>query len=506
MSIELKKGDIVELEIIDISHEGMGIGKVDKLIVFVDKVVLGDKVKAKIEKKKKNYAVASLIEIVKMSEFRVASQCDISEKCGGCMYMNLNYREQLKIKERQVREKLIRLAGLENPIVKPIIALDEKDSFNYRNKVVFEISTGGNIMRKGGIIESLGEVTIGFKERKTRNVLDAYDCKIQSLSARTCIKATMQFMKEDNITAWDEKWQQGLMRHMVVRTSEITKEVMVTYVINGKGIPNGEKLIGLLDDELYDVGYNLSSVNISTKKDKVVNGEIYGKEVKLLAGREKIYDYLGDLKFEVSPRSFYQINSKLTKRLYDKVKEYADLTDEDYLLDLYCGVGSIGLYCADKAKYVVGIETVKDAIIDANRNAAINGIVNARFVCGDAEVTLPKLLVYDTDNMDEKECAKDRLLGIDEDVSQIVKNADVVILDPPRAGCKQELLDAVIRVSPNRIVYVSCDAATLARDIRYLVDNGYTFIEATPCDMFGYGGHCETVALLSKLNAQNIST
>ena len=238
----------------------------------------------------------------------------------------------------------------------------------------------------------------------------------------------------------------------------------------------------MLDEAVYEEGFYLESVNISVKKDKESNGEIYGKTIEPYAGKNVIVDYIGDLKFEISPRSFYQVNPKMTAKLYGKAKEYAGLTGNENLLDLYCGVGSIGLFCADSAKYVLGIEAVKEAVVDANRNAAINGIVNARFLTGKAEEVLPELLGGTGD----------------EDLVKVAGNADVVILDPPRSGCHEDLLDAVVTVNPERVVYVSCDPATLARDVAYLAERGYELKEATPFDMFPWTLHVETIALLSR--------
>ena len=477
-----EKGQIVQIEIEDISDQGQGIGKAEGMAIFVGGVTLGDKVTVELTKIKKRYAFAKLIEINKPSQYKVKPVCQYQSQCGGCPLMNTSYQGQLVLKEKHVKDRLSRLGGLDNPKVNPIVGMDEGTEFYYRNKATMPISTGGNIMRKGGIIENLGDPAIGFYKGKSNEVVDCKECYIQSPAAIAAMEATRAFMEQDNITAWDDKWEQGLMRHMIVRTSFKTGEVMVTYIVNGKGIPNGEKLIEMVDDAVYEAGFSLESVNISTKKDKVIGGEIYGKEIIPYAGKHIIVDYIGDLKFEVSPRSFYQVNPIMTEKLYAKAKEYAQLTGEENILDLYCGVGSIGLFMADKAKQVLGIEVVKEAVLDANRNAVINGIVNARFLTGKAEEELPKLL-------DGKG---------DADLVKVAKNADVVVLDPPRAGCAPWLLDAVCQVAPERIVYVSCDPATLARDIKILCDNGYEFVEATPYDLFPMTNHVECVCLLSR--------
>ena len=478
-----KKGDIVQVEITDISDQGQGIGKAEGMACFVGGTVMGDTVLCELTKVKKRYAFGKLLEVVKPSEYRIESQCVYSGKCGGCPLINMDYEGQKILKRKHVIDRLTHLGHLDNPKVNSIIAMEDDFEFNYRNKATMPISTGGNRLKKGGVLENLGEPSVGFYKNKSHEVVDCMDCMIQSKAAMAAAAATRQFMKEDNISAWDDKWELGLMRHMIVRTAFDTGEVMVTYIINGKGIPNGEKLVGMLDDAIYNAGFYLESVNISSKTDKEANGEIYGKTVEPYAGKNVIVDYIGDLKFEISPRSFYQVNPLMTEKLYEKAKEYANLDGEENLLDLYCGVGSIGLFCADKANYVLGIESIKEAVVDANRNAAINGIINARFLTGKAEEVLPELLKGEGD----------------EDLVNVAKNAHVVILDPPRSGCHEDLLKAVVEIAPKRIVYVSCDPATLARDIACLEGKGYKFEEATPVDMFPWTLHVETVALLTKV-------
>ena len=477
-----KKGDIVQIEITDVSDQGQGIGKAEGMAVFVGGTVMGDVVSCELTKVKKRYAFGKLVEVVKPSEYRIEPMCQYSGQCGGCPLVDMSYQGQLILKRKHVVDRLAHLGHLEDPKVNEIIAMEEGQEFNYRNKGTMPISTGGNRLKKGGVLENLGEPAIGFYKNRSHQVIDCQDCMIQSKAAMAAVEATRQFMKEDNISAWDDKWEQGLLRHMVVRTAHETGEVMVTYIINGKGIPNGEKLVGMLDDAIYDAGFYLESVNISSKTDKEANGEIYGKTVDPYAGKNVIIDYIGDLKFEISPRSFYQVNPVMTEKLYGKAKEYAQLTGVEHVLDLYCGVGSIGLFCSEQAKYVLGIESIKEAVVDANRNAAINGIINARFLTGKAEDVLPELLKGEGD----------------EDLVEVAQNADVVILDPPRAGCHENLLDAVCQIGPKRIVYVSCDPATLARDVAYLETQGFKFEEATPVDMFPWTLHVETVALLSK--------
>ncbi|MEG0661742.1 MAG: 23S rRNA (uracil(1939)-C(5))-methyltransferase RlmD [Anaerovoracaceae bacterium] len=464
------KGQQVKIEIIDISNEGQGIGKAEGLAVFVGNTVIGDQVTAELTKVKKNYAFGKLISIDQPSPHRITPLCQYADQCGGCPFASTDYAGQLAVKQKQVADRLSRISGIENPRINEIISMEEP--FAYRNKATFPISTGGNIMRKGGIIENLGEPAIGFYKGKSHDVVDCQQCLIQSPAAMAAAAAMRQFMIEDHITAWDEKWQQGLMKSMVVKTAFATGEVMVVLNINGKGIPASAKLIQMLDDYIYEAGYSLESVVLDNEK-----------EIIPLAGKQIIKEEIGQLSVELSPRSFYQVNPAMAKELYELVRTYAGLTGTENVLDLYCGVGSIGLYCAKEAGYVLGIESLKDAVLDANRNAVINGIVNARFLCGKAEEALPKLLAGEGD----------------EDLVRVARNADVVILDPPRAGCQPWLLDAVAEVAPAKIVYVSCDPATLARDVKYLGDHGYEFVEATPVDMFAWTGHVETAVLMSRV-------
>lgn len=497
----MEKGQIVELRIEDMSAEGAGIGKADGFAVFVKNTVIGDVVKAELTKVKKNYGFGRVTEVVESSPYRQEAQCPYVGQCGGCSYGTLAYEAQLTLKEKQVKDKLVRLGGIANPEMEPIIGME--DPYRYRNKASMPVSTGGLITKKGGIVVPVHEPRIGFYQPKSHDVVDCQDCYLQSEPAMAAAKALRQFMEEDHITSYDPRWDKGLMRHMVVRTAAGTGEVMVVLVINGKGIPNAAKLVDLLDEAIYNVPvyeegplagveFNLESVVVNIHKGKT--NEIMGEECITIAGKPTIMEEVGGLQFEISPLSFYQVNREQMQHLYGKVLEYADLKGHETVLDLYCGVGTIGLFCADEMNKkaaeagetatgrVIGIETIKGAVVDANRNAVVNGIVNARYVCGKAEEELPKM-VSGTDLKDE---------------SLRITQADVVILDPPRAGCDEVLLDTVVEVAPEKIVYVSCDPATLARDIKYLGFRGYEFVKATPVDMFPWTHHVETVCLLSR--------
>ena len=488
-----EKGQETELEIVDISDQGKGVGRVGGkaggMAVFVDRTVPGDVVKARLTKVKKHYAFANLMKILDPSEHRVTPLCHYADICGGCMYAHLDYDGQLELKETQVRSKLERLGGIKSPLIRPIEGMPEP--FHYRNKAAFPISTGGVITKKGGAVESLGKPSIGFYRGKTHDVTNCKKCLLQSAAAMACADAVRRYMKEDHITAWDGKWQKGLMRRLVVRTGFMTGEVMVILVINGRHIPAQEKLVGMLDEALKGVGYTLESVYLNENREK--GEQIFGKEMFNIAGSKTIREKIGGLTFEISPLSFYQVNPVMTRVLYDKVLEYADFKGDENVLDIYCGVGTIGLWCAGKAGYIVGIESVREAVIDANRNAVINGIVDARFICGNAEEVLPEMI---GETLDIEEAKK----KYDEVPVSVAGNADIAILDPPRAGCRPELLEAVTKVGPKKIIYVSCDPATLARDVRILCENGYQFIEASPVDMFPHTRHVETVVLMSRVD------
>ena len=530
----MEKGQIVELTIEDMSAEGRGIGKIydDErgFAVFVQDTVVGDRAKVELTKVKKNYAFGRVSEMLALSQDRQESFCPHSGLCGGCVYSQLSYEAQLALKEKQVCEKLVRLGGLNDPVIMPIIGMGGEDAtevpFRYRNKASMPVSTGGLITQKGGIVKPVHEPRVGFYRPKSHDVVDCEDCLLQSEPAMAAAAALRKFMEEDHITSYDPRWEKGLMRHMIVRTAAGTGEVMVILVINGKAIPNAPKLIEMLDEAIYNVPvyedgplagveFNLESVIVNINKSKNLEGPILGEECITIAGKPTITEEVGGLSFEISPLSFYQVNREQMVRLYEKALEYASLKGDETVLDLYCGVGTIGLFAAaemnrrtaelnaaaalsgttasgqaaaDKSPgRVIGIESVKGAVLDANRNATINGIVNARYVCGKAEEELPKMV-------DPKSELKDESLR--------VTHADVVILDPPRAGCEQPLLKAVVKAAPERIVYVSCDPATLSRDIKWLGEHGYEFKEATPCDMFPWTGHVETVCLLSKLQSK----
>ena len=486
----MEKGQQLVITITDMSNEGKGIGKHEGMTIFADSGVLGDQVLVEITKVKKNYCLARVLETAVPSPSRVEYDCPVQEECGGCPLGSLYYLKQLEWKENLVRDRLIRLGGIENPLVRPIVGMDHP--YRYRNKAQMAISCGGLITRKGGVQENLGKPAIGFYQARTHQVVDCPVCLIQSEAAEAVAAAVRKFMKEDNILAYDPKWEKGLFRHLVVKTALNTGEVMAILVLNGKGIPNAQKLVEMMDEAVSQlppredgIEYSLESVVVNVNKKK--NSEILGEEFINIAGKPNILEEVGEYQFEISPGSFYQVNPVQMEHLYQKAAEYAGLTGKETVLDLYCGVGTIGLFCAKDAGKVIGIESVKQAVLDANRNATINGSVNATFICGKVEDVLPGLLSGQE--------------GKDGEWIPPVK-PDVVILDPPRSGCHPALLEAVAEAAPDRIVYVSCDPATLARDVKLLSEMGYEMKEATPVDMVPQTAHVETCVLLSHKKSQ----
>ena len=509
-----EKGQEIEIEIIDMSEQGRGIGKSEGFTFFVKGAVYGDKVKAVVTKVKKNYGFAQVLEILEESSFRRDFQCPYVERCGGCSLAGLTYEGQLKLKEKQVEDKIKRIAGIDNPLIREIVPSENQT--RYRNKAVMAISQkemGKNKnskdrnknKKKGKISKSQSnnlnlhkaEPLIGFYQAGSRQVLNVDDCLLQAPPVAAVAGALRQFIEEDHITIYNDETGKGLLRHLIVRVAEGTGDVMVTLVINGKCIPNGEKLVTMLDDAIYNLPeridgsyYGLESVMINidkTKDSETKISGIYGNKTEILAGKSVIEDVTEELKYEISPLAFYQVNSKTTEKLYDIAMDLADIKGGETVLDLYCGVGTIGLKaCKRGAGKVIGIESVKPAVIDANRNAVINDIIPARYVTGKAEEELPKLL------KGEGAAEKDSWLAVDK--------IDVAFIDPPRKGCEKELLDAVVQAEPERIVYVSCDPGTLARDIAYIRENGYEFVEAVPVDMFPQTVHVESVVLMTRVS------
>ncbi len=474
-------GDIYKVEIIDMGTEGEGIGRIDGMTVFVEGAIAGDLVEAEITQVKKSFARGKVVDWIKESSRRILPECPYAAECGGCLFQSMDYEGQLLMKQKWVSDRLQRIGGIADAEVKKTLGME--NPYRYRNKAQLPIQAGRLVKNHEGKLRNNKPCSIGFYRPRTHEVVNCKSCMLQAEPAEALSSALRQYIREENVSVYDSKNSMGLLRHLVVKSGFSTGEVMAILVVNGNHLKKVERLVELMDaainalplDEEGQPRWSLESVILNSNKNK--GSQILGKECITLAGKATIMDQVGDLVFEISPKSFYQVNPVQMKVLYDKVVEFAGLTGEETILDLYCGVGTIGLYCASKAKRVIGIESEKAAVLDANRNAVINGIVNAEYIYGKSEEILPKRL---------------------RDVK-----AEVVILDPPRAGCHPELLEAVINLAPSRIVYVSCDPATLARDMKGFIEGGYTVKEVQPVDMFPWTGCIETVCLLSKLRADH---
>ena len=465
----MKKNDFVTLTIEDIGVGGEGIGKAEGMTFFVKDAVVGDVIQARITKLKKNYGYARLMKILKPSEKRKEAKCPVARQCGGCQVQEMAYEEQLKFKERKVRNNLERIGGFESTlldaVMEPICGMEEP--FHYRNKAQYPIGTDRD-----------GNPVAGFYAGRTHQIIPNTVCALGKEINTEVLNIVLEFMKEFHVTAYDEGTGTGLFRHVLIRSGFKTGEIMVCLIVNGTQIPHVETLTERLTKL---PGMTSITMNINCENTNV----IMGKEIRLLWGQEYITDYIGEIKYQISPLSFYQVNPVQTEVLYGLACEYAGLTGQETVWDLYCGIGTISLFLAQKAKQVYGVEIIPQAIEDARKNAEINGITNAEFYVGKSEEVLPDYYrKYEESNPGSR------------------AHADVIVVDPPRKGCDETLLETMVNMEPDRIVYVSCDSATLARDLKYLCENGYELKKVRPADMFPMTVHVETVVLLSKLNAK----
>lgn len=467
----LKKNDTAVIEITDMGIGGEGIGKVDGYTLFVKDAVIGDVSEVKVMKAKKQYGYARLMKIVTPSPDRVEPVCPVARQCGGCQIQEMSYEKQLEFKHNKVRGNLIRLGGFDekmiDEIMEPIAGME--DPFRYRNKAQFPIGTDKN-----------GKIVAGFYAGRTHQIIPVpeSDCALGVKENKEILNIITSFMEEFHIRAYDEEQHAGLVRHVLIRYGFTTKEIMVCLVVNGKSLPHAE----VLTERLAKLP-GMTSITMSVNQEKT--NVIMGTEIKVLWGQEFITDYIGKVKYQISPLSFYQVNPVQTEVLYGQALEYAGLEGEETVWDVYCGIGTISLFLAQKAKKVYGVEIVPPAIEDAKKNAAINGIENAEFFVGKAEEVLPEYY--------EKYA--------EEHPGEHAK-ADVIVVDPPRKGCEESVLETMVQMEPERIVYVSCDSATLARDLKYLCARGYELEKARAVDMFPMSVHVETVVFLSKLNTK----
>ena len=471
------KNDCVELTIEDIGVSGEGIGKVDGYTLFVKDTVIGDVVRVKIMKAKKNYGYARLMDIIKPSKDRVEPACPIARQCGGCQIQAMNYNAQLKYKQKLVKDNLLRISGLTEGVDYEMCEILGMDTpFRYRNKAQYPVGEDKD-----------GNIVMGFYAGHTHSIIACPDddCMLGHSDNAFILNTVKEWMKEYRVRAYNENIHKGTVRHVLIRTGYHTDEVMVCLVI--KKMLRKEAADGLVK-AIQKLKINVASLVVNINKEDT--NVILGKECITLYGRPYIEDYIGDIKFQISPLSFYQVNPKQTEVLYNKALEFAGLKGNESVWDMYCGIGTISLFLAKKAGKVYGVEIVPQAIEDAKNNAKINNIDNAEFFVGKAEEVVPAFykkqtgVQSDNDSTDSKEYDMTR--------------PDVVVVDPPRKGCDKKLLDTIVSMTPDRIVYVSCDSATLARDLKLLVECGYKVEKVQPVDQFGNTVHVETVVLLSK--------
>ncbi len=472
------KNDCVELTIEDIGVSGEGIGKVDGYTLFVKDTVIGDVVRVKIMKAKKNYGYARLMDIIKPSKDRVEPACPIARQCGGCQIQAMNYNAQLKYKQKLVKDNLLRISGLTEGVDYEMCEILGMDTpFRYRNKAQYPVGEDKD-----------GNIVMGFYAGHTHSIIACPDddCMLGHRDNAFILNAVKEWMKEYRVRAYNENIHKGTVRHVLIRTGYHTDEVMVCLVT--KKMLRKEAADGLVK-AIQKLKLNVASLVVNINKEDT--NVILGKECITLYGRPYIEDYIGDIKFQISPLSFYQVNPKQTEVLYNKALEFAGLKGNESVWDMYCGIGTISLFLAKKAGKVYGVEIVPQAIEDAKNNAKINNIDNAEFFVGKAEEVVPAFykkqtgVQSDNDSTDSKEYDMTR--------------PDVVVVDPPRKGCDKKLLDTIVSMTPDRIVYVSCDSATLARDLKLLVEYGYKVEKVQPVDQFGNTVHVETVVLLSQL-------
>ena len=456
----MEKNQEFTVSIEDMSEDGAGIGKLDGYIWFIKDAVIGDVVRARAMKMKKNYGFARLMEILTPSEARVEPKCPVARQCGGCQLQSMDYQAQLRFKERKVYNDLRRIGGLKDlrlEDMEPIMGMEEP--WRYRNKAQFPFGTDKD-----------GRIITGFYAGRTHAIIEQEDCLLGIEENKAILEIIKNFMEEfrrDGLEPYDEAAHKGLVRHALIRKGFATGELMVCLVVNGKKLPHSEELVKRLRKV---PGMSSISYNINMEKTNV----ILGSELVNLYGPGYITDRIGNVSYQISPLSFYQVNPVQTQKLYQTALEFAGLTGGETVWDLYCGIGTISLFLAQKAGMVYGVEIVPQAIEDARQNAALNGLENVEFFVGKAEEVLPE---------------------------QYEKNhicADVIVVDPPRKGCDEHCLETIIKMAPPKVVYVSCDPATLARDVKYLGEHGYELKRVRCCDMFGHSVHIETCVLLQR--------
>ena len=468
----MKKNDVFTVTIEDMGEDGAGIGKTDGYTWFIKDALIGDVIQASVMKMKKNYGFARLVKILEPAPGRVEARCPVARACGGCQLQELDYREQLRFKERKVYNHLKRIGGMDRlflpedrekaagvpnaVVMEPIIGME--DPWRYRNKAQDPVGLGKD-----------GQPAAGFYAGRTHSLIPApgLDCLLGCQENKELLKIILDFMKEYKIPPYDEAAHQGLVRHVLLRKGFSSGGLMVCLVINGEELPHG----GELAERLRAAGVSSVSYSVNMERTNV----IMGTRIVNLYGPGYITDTIGDIEYRISPLSFYQVNPVQTEKLYGTALEFADLSGGETVWDLYCGIGTISSFLAKKAGKVYGVEIIPQAIEDARENARRNGIENVEFFVGKAEEVLPEQ--YERNHV----------------------RADVIVVDPPRKGCDPVCLETILKMAPERVVYVSCDSATLARDVKFLEENGYRATRVRPVDMFPMGGHCECVVKLERV-------
>mgnify|MGYP002744729507 CR=1 FL=1 len=548
-----KKNDLVVLEITDLTEEGQGVGKKDGLVFFVKDSVMGDRVEARILKVKKNYAYAKVEKLLEASPYRITPLCPVAGKCGGCQLQHLSYEKELSWKEDRIAQSLIRIAGLSpEEVESKTEGILGGVLSRYRNKAQYPVQNGkelhveteqigensaldrkektakncivdgkreGNINSMSVVRKELSGLKMGFYGFHSHRIIETEDCLINSAENPLILNCIKDWAREYKISGYEEETGKGLLRHIFLRKGFSTGEILLCLVLNGKSLPHGkelwEKLEGLSlrveEGDLQrgeDVSCGMdaqSQEDVYCGKNGTVQGSIVGlcvninegsgnailgRETRCLYGKDSIEDKIGELSFSISVPSFYQVNPVQTEKIYGKALEYAALTGEETVWDCYCGIGTISLFLAQKAKQVYGLEIVPEAIENAKKNAEKNGLQNAEFFVGAAEEVLPKWVEEQKRELSAK--------GADCGIGDMV---DVVSLDPPRKGCDEACLSAVLELSPKRIVYVSCDPGSLARDIKYLGEGGYVLEKWVGIDNFPRTGHVECIALIQRVKS-----
>ncbi|MBO8157205.1 MAG: 23S rRNA (uracil(1939)-C(5))-methyltransferase RlmD [Bacillaceae bacterium] len=446
----VEKNQVIELKFSDLTHEGNGVGKIDGYPLFVPYALPGEKGKVKVVKVKKNFGYGRLMELTEESPERVEPKCEVYRQCGGCQLQHMSYQMQLEMKHKQVTDALRKIGHITDVPVHPVIGMDEP--WRYRNKVQIPVGE-----REGGLMA-------GFYQKRSHRMIDMSTCHIQDEDNDRMVETVRRIAEEAGIKPYDEEKHRGVLRHIMVRTGQKTKDIMVVLITRTRDLPHKIKII----EGIREAFPNVKSIvqNVNPKRTNVIMGE----ETRVLWGDEYIYDEIGDIRFAISARSFYQVNPTQTEKLYNKALEYAQLSGNETVIDAYCGIGTISLFLAQRSKKVYGVEVVPEAVDDAKRNARLNGIDNAEFFVGEAEKVMPWW----------------KAQGL---------QPDVIVVDPPRKGCDEKLLEAIVDMQPDRVVYVSCNPSTLARDLKFLEEHGFETKEVQPVDMFPQTSHVECCSL-----------